>query len=223
MRIIALVPFKLNSERVPNKNFRILNGKPLYWWVLETLATIGSIDKIIINTDARQEIERHGLPPNADIVIKDRKPHLCGDFVNMNLILEDDINEFEADFYLMTHTTNPFVKSATFEQAINSYVHGLTDESVDSVFSVNKLQSRLYNKYLAPMNHQPDQLKRTQDLDPIYEENSCFYIFSALSFQLHKSRIGVKPTIAVSSRLESLDIDNEDDWLLAETISKGLS
>ena len=125
MSITALVPFKLNSERVPNKNFRALNGKPLYWWVIESLISSKCIDRIVINTDARRLIENLGLPTGLDIVIKDRKSELCGDHVSMNSIIRDDLNDFEANTYLMTHTTNPFIQPAAMAfNAISSL--GLT-------------------------------------------------------------------------------------------------
>ena len=219
----ALVPFKLNSERVPNKNFRLLGGKPLYWWVLESLINSKCVDRIIINTDARTLIERFGLPTGIEIVIKNRKSELCGDLVSMNSIIKDDINEFDANSYLMTHTTNPFVLSSTFSRAVKQYLNGTVSGEIDSLFSANKLQSRLYSHSLEPLNHSPYELLRTQDLDPIYEENSCFYIFSKSSFLSSDARIGTKPAIAIIQRLESIDIDTEEDWFHAEVVAAGLS
>jgi CMP-N-acetylneuraminic acid synthetase len=218
----ALVPFKLNSERVPNKNFRLLNDKPLYWWVLESLIYSKCVDRIIINTDAKAMIESLGLPAGVEIVIKDRKDELCGDLVSMNSIIRDDLNHFEASSYLMTHTTNPFVQPSTFSRAVAQYKTGIEHGEIDSLFSVNKLHARLYTEDLKPINHDPSNLIRTQDLAPIYEENSCFYIFSRNSFSSNEARIGVRPGVAITQGIESIDIDTEGDWSHAELIACGL-
>jgi CMP-N-acetylneuraminic acid synthetase len=221
MSITALVPFKLNSERVPNKNFRALNGKPLYWWVIESLISSKCIDRIVINTDARRLIENLGVPAGLDVVIKDRKSELCGDHVSMNSIIRDDLNDFEATTYLMTHTTNPFIQPSTFSRALAQYQIGVERNEIDSVFSVNKLQTRLYTSDLMPLNHDPSQLIRTQDLAPIYEENSCFYIFSKKSFSSNQTRIGALPAVTITPSIESIDIDTEEDWSLAQLIACG--
>lgn len=221
MNVTALVPFKLNSERVPNKNFRYLSGKPLYWWVLESLIHSDCINRIVVNTDARELIETLGVPNGLEVIIKDRKSELCGDNVSMNLIIRDDIGDFGDGTFLMTHTTNPFVEPSTFARAIGQYKLGVGQGDIDSVFSVNKLQARLYRKDLTPMNHDPQDLIRTQDLEPIYEENSCFYIFSKESFNRYETRIGARPGISITSGIESIDIDTEDDWALAELVARG--
>jgi len=221
MNVTALVPFKLNSERVPNKNFRFLNGRPLYWWVLESLIKSDCINKIVIDTDARELIETLGVPNSLEVIIKDRKNELCGDNVSMNLIIRDDINDFEDSTFLMTHTTNPFVEPSTFARAIGQYKLGVRRGEIDSIFSVNKLQARLYKEDLTPINHDPQNLIRTQDLKPIYEENSCFYIFSKESFNIYEARIGARPGISITSGIESIDIDTEDDWALAELVARG--
>ena len=72
----ALLPIKANSNRVKGKNFRELAGKPLFRWILDTLLSVDQIDKIIINTDAKDLLEQHGLPADDRILIRNRKNHL---------------------------------------------------------------------------------------------------------------------------------------------------
>lgn len=179
-KVVALLPMKANSERVKGKNFRELAGKPLFRWILDELLAVKEIDLIVINTDARSILEENGLVETDKIIIRDRKAELCGDFVSMNLILEDDIKAIEADTYIMTHTTNPLISAATIEKGLNEY-HAANDK--DSLFTVNKIQTRFYREDCSAVNHDPDNLIRTQDLEPWFEENSCLFTFRQILLQ----------------------------------------
>jgi len=216
-RIVALLPMKARSERIPGKNFRIFAGKPLFRWVLDTLIAVDEIDKVVINTDARQMLNNGGVTPSNRIEIRDRSERLCGDKVSMNKILEDDLAVVDADLYLMTHATNPLLSSDTIKDAITKFIN--REKIYDSLFTVNKIQSRFYKQDLTPVNHDPRNLVRTQDLEPWYEENSCLYIFTKQSFQQTKARIGANPMMFVIPKLEAIDIDEPDDWEKAEAIA----
>jgi CMP-N-acetylneuraminic acid synthetase len=218
-KIVALLPMKANSERVVGKNFRAFNGKPLFRWILDTLLAIEQIDRVIINTDARHILAANGLVDGPRILIRDRKPEICGDFVSMNLVLADDVANIEADTYLMTHTTNPLLSEASVRGAMATYQQGLADGSCDSVFTVNKFQTRFYRADASAINHDPDNLIRTQDLEPWFEENSNLYVFSRASFASTKARIGKKPAMYTMGRTESVDIDDAESWQMAEAMS----
>jgi CMP-N-acetylneuraminic acid synthetase len=222
-RIVALLPMKANSERVKGKNFRDFNGKPLFRWILDTLLSIESIDTVSINTDARAILAEHGLMDGPRILIRDRKPEICGDTVSMNLVLADDVANVPADIYLMTHTTNPLLTRASVQGALDLYRQALADGSGDSVFTVNKFQTRFYRTDASAINHDPDNLIRTQDLEPWYEENSNLYIFSAASFASTRARIGRKPRMYEMGRTEAVDIDDAESWRMAEAMSKYLA
>lgn len=217
---IALLPLKAHSERVPRKNFRSFCGKPLFQWMLDTLLATNAIDLIVINTDAHAELQAAELEPNDRILIRDRKAELCGDFVSMNAILADDIKDVSASTYVMTHTTNPLLSSTTINAAVTAYHEGVRSEICDSLFSVNRIQTRFYRKDCSPVNHDPAKLLRTQDLEPWFEENSNLYIFSAESFSKTGARIGGKPILFEMSKCESVDIDDQDSWNIAEAIAK---
>lgn len=216
--LVALLPMKANSERVKGKNFREFAGKPLFRWILDTLLKVDQIDCVVINTDARQILEANGLTDSRRILIRDRKPELCGDHVSMNKVLHDDIQNIKSDTYLMTHTTNPLLSTDTITRAIQSYNTGLT-EGKDSLFTINKFQTRFYKEDGTPVNHDPNNLLRTQDLEPWYEENSNLYIYSRESFEKNKARIGYKPILFETPSIEAQDIDNKIDWRTAEILA----
>jgi len=211
-KVVALLPMKANSTRVKGKNFRDFCGKPLFRWILDSLLAVKEIDMVVINTDAREILAENGLVEEARVKIRDRKPEICGDDVSMNKVIADDINNIEADVYLMTHTTNPLLSSATIEAAINTFSKSVDENNADSLFTVNKIQTRFYREDASAINHDPDNLIPTQDLEPWYEENSNLYLFTEKSFKKTNARIGKKPIMMVSPAMESSDIDTPDDW-----------
>ena len=207
---------KANSERVKGKNFRDLAGKPLFRWILDSLLEVEEIDKVIINTDARHILQENGLTDTDRVQIRDRKPELCGDMVSMNLILQDDINAVDANVYIMTHTTNPLISASTIRKGLTRLKE---NPDCDSLFTVNKVQTRFYRDDASAVNHDPDNLIRTQDLEPWYEENSCLYYFSKESFKQTNARIGKKPLMMTTPPLESLDIDEPHDWEMVAALA----
>ena len=211
-KIVALLPMKANSERVKGKNFKNFNGKPLFKWILDTLLAIELIDLIVINTDAKDILEENGLIKSDRIIIRDRKKELCGDMVSMNLVLADDIENVDADLYLMTHTTNPFLSSNTIIDAINKFELAKSNNNSDSLFTVSKTQTRFYRSDGSAVNHDLKNLIRTQDLEAWYEENSNLYIFTKNGFKRTNARIGLKPILYETNKFESIDIDNQEDW-----------
>ncbi len=220
-RIVALLPMKAHSERVPGKNFRSFCGKPLFRWVLDTLLRVEEIDQVVINTDAREILAAHGLEEGGRIAIRDRSPDLCGDFVSMNQILRDDVHAVAAGTYVMTHTTNPLLSRETIQAALASYFTGKKDGDCDSLFTVNRFQTRFYRDDMTAVNHDPDRLIRTQDLEVWYEENSSLYIFDRESFSIANARIGAEPRFFESPLHEAVDIDDAAGWRLAEMIERG--
>jgi CMP-N-acetylneuraminic acid synthetase len=218
MKVVALMPLKANSERVKGKNFRDFGGKPLFRWMLDTLKSVSQIDAVVINTDAREILSENRLIEDERVIIRDRKLEICGDFVSMNVIINDDIQNIDADIYLMTHTTNPLLSRKSVEAAISQFKTALKSGKADSLFTVNKVQERFYNADAAALNHDPNNLIRTQDLEPWYQENSNLYLFTKESFNLSNARIGKKPMMLETAPFESTDIDTPDDWDLAEVM-----
>ena len=220
MPTIALLPMKAHSARVSGKNFREFAGKPLFRWILDTLLKDKEMDRIVINTDAREILAEKGLVSTDRILIRDRKPEICGDFVSMNLVIADDLENVPADAYLMTHTTNPLLSAETIRCALQAYQDGVRSGGHDSLFTVNKFQTRFYRADGSPVNHDSNNLIRTQDLEPWFEENSNLYIFSRDSFAATNARIGKRPLLFETPRAESADIDDQEGWDIAETLAK---
>ncbi len=222
-RIVALLPMKAHSERVAGKNFRSFNGRPLFRWLLDTLLSVDQISCVVINTDARSILADYRVNEEDRVVLRDRRSEICGDFVSMNRIIEDDLAAVPADIYVMTHTTNPLLSKSTITRALNQFRQARNQGTADSLFAVNQFQSRFYWKDSRPINHDPTRLARTQDLDPVYEENSNLYVFTARSFAATHARIGARPVMFETPRLESFDIDDEESWRLAEVVGRALS
>lgn len=216
MKVVALMPLKANSERVKGKNFRDFGGKPLFSWMLGTLKSVSAIDAVVINTDAREILAENGFIECERVIVRDRSAKICGDFVSMNAIIDDDIQNIDADIYLMTHTTNPLLSKNSIEAAISQFKTALESGEADSLFTVNKVQERFYDADVNALNHDPNNLIRTQDLKPWYQENSNLYLFTKESFSQTKARIGKKPMMLETAPYESTDIDTPDDWELAE-------
>lgn len=214
-QLVALLPLKAHSQRIPGKNFRTLCGKPLVRWMLDTLLDTPGIARVVINTDARKELQAVGVVESDRLLIRNRPDDLCGDAVSMNRIIEDDLGAVESDLFLMTHTTNPLISKQTVIEAVAEFTNA---ERADSLFSVNRVQSRFYREDGSPVNHDPDNLIRTQDLEPWFEENSCLYVFSRDSFAATGARIGRRPILFETPPLESIDIDVAYQWDLAEAL-----
>jgi CMP-N-acetylneuraminic acid synthetase len=217
-QLVALLPIKAHSERVPGKNFRNFAGRPLFLWILDTLLSLDSIEQVIINTDAEELLRSNGLPADDKIIIRERPPELCGDEVSMNEIIKDDIADIASATYLMTHATNPLLKAETIQNAWSTFQKERA-EGFDSLFSANRVQTRFYSEDARPINHDPDKLVRTQELEPWYEENSNLYLFTRASFAATQARIGNKPILFPTPQMESADIDDETGWHLAEIIA----
>lgn len=221
-RIVALLPMKANSERVKGKNFRDFCGKPLFRWILDTLLEVKEIDQVIINTDARQILADNGLTDTDRITIRDRKPEISGDLVSMNLVLADDVANVPADVYLMTHTTNPLMRAETIRKALAAFQEARTAGKADSLFTVDKVQTRFYRADCSPVNHDPDNLIPTQHLEPWFEENSNLYLFTGDSFAKTNARIGKQPMMYEGPFFESIDIDTPADWDFAVVAARYL-
>ena len=206
-----------HSQRVPNKNFRDLAGKPLFHYIIDTLLECPEIERVVVNTDS-QPIQEDIARNYEKVTVLVRPPELCADTVSMNEILLYDTEHVQSEMYLQTHSTNPMLKAATVSKAIREF-NAKRDE-YDSLFSVTRIQVRLWDRFTQPINHDPEVLLQTQDLPPIYEENSCIYIFNAENLRKRRTRIGWKPLMFEMPVEEALDIDEEIDFLTADLLMR---
>ncbi len=217
MKLTALVPMRHHSQRVPGKNYRPLAGKPLFHHIIETLLGVPEVDEIVVDTDSEAVMDglRQTFP---QVQFIDRPENLRADDVPMNDILIHDTAQFPADFYLQTHSTNPLLKPESVSRAINSFLSGYPNR--DSLFSVTRLQTRLYDQHGRAINHDPAVLIQTQDLPPVYEENSCLYIFTRENLIKRHHRIGITPTLFEIEAEEAWDIDEELDFAICDFLLK---
>lgn len=212
-KLVALVPMRHHSQRVAGKNYRILAGKPLFHHVIETLLAVPEIAEIVVDTDSVPVMNglRQHFP---QVRIIDRPEELRADHVPMNDILIHDTGQVQAEFYLQTHSTNPLLKPETVARAINSFLADYPAH--DSLFSVTRLQTRLYDQHGGAINHDPAVLIQTQDLPPVYEENSCLYIFTRANLIKRHHRIGETPMMFEIAAEEAWDIDEELDFAITD-------
>lgn len=215
--IAALVPMRHSSERVPGKNYRDFAGKPLFFHVVESLLACKSINKVVIDTDSDTVIEmaQNNFPT---VTILKRPEHLRDGSIPMNDVLLNAINQVEADFYLQTHSTNPILSAATIQAGVEKFL--TIYPMYDSLFTVTKKNVRFWDALARPINHNQNILLRTQDLPPIYEENSCMYLFTKEILQRKHNRIGDRPFLFEMPEIEAQDIDVELNFKVAEFLFK---
>lgn len=218
-KVTATVPMKGNSERVPNKNIRLLNGKPVCHWIIDALSKSKYVDEILINTDSEKIKE---IVSGFDMVkVLDRPDFLLGDAVSMQPLLAYDIEHAKNEYIFQTHSTNPLLTTETIDKAIETYFSNLGTN--DALFSVTPIQQRFYFKNGEAVNHDPNNMIQTQLLEPIYHENSCLYIFSRETNRNVKNRNGKNPYFFEMDPLEAADIDEWHDFLWAEFLMKVVS
>ena len=212
-RIAALVPMRHHSERVPGKNYRLFASRPLYHWILASLLDCPLVSEVVVDTDSEmilEDVPRH-FP---QIQLMERPAHLRAGAVPMNDVLLNTVSQVDADYYLQTHCTNPLLRPETISCAIQAFLDAYPIH--DSLFSVTRVNTRLWDSLARAINHNPAVLMRTQDLPPVYEENSNLYIFTRETLEDKHNRIGERPLMFEIDRLEAWDIDEELDFQIAE-------
>ncbi len=218
-KIVALVPMRHQSVRVPGKNYRNFAGKPLYHHILSTLLSVTAIDVIVVDTDSDVIIE--GIAKDFPTIRTIPRPdHLRSDTTPMNEVLIHDTGEIPGDYYLQTHTTNPLLSADTLSRGIQTFLDSLPEH--DSLFGVTRMQTRLWDQLERPINHNPNILLRTQDLPPVFEDNSCLYIFTRDNLIARRNRLGERPLMFEIPAIEAWDIDEELDFTVAETLYRKL-
>jgi len=216
-KIVALVPMRHHSQRVPGKNYRQLAGKPLFHHILDTLLLVPDVNQIVVDTDSSDILASIARDyPQVRVLV--RPEHLRADTVPMNEILMHDTSQFPADLYLQTHSTNPLLRPATLTAAIQSLRSQYP--AYDSLFSATRLQTRLWDGLTRPINHNPAILLQTQDLPPVYEENSCIYLFTRETLVARRNRMGDRPLLFAMEADEAWDIDEEVDFKVVDVLMR---
>lgn len=215
--IIALLPMRHHSQRVPGKNYRPLAGRPLFHYILDNLLACPLINKVVVDTDSPPVMEGL-LKSYPQVVLLERPAHLRADDIPMNEILLYDSEQVAGDLYLQTHSTNPLLRSETISRAIQTLLERYP--AYDSLFGVTRFQNRLWDGLGRAVNHNPAILLQTQDLPPVYAENSCLYLFTRQTLEARRNRLGERPYLFEIDRAEAWDIDEELDFLIVELLMK---
>ena len=209
MKIVAIMPIKLKNERCPGKNTRLLGEKPLLQYELDSLKATGQCSEI--NVYCSDEAVVPFLPEGVNFLKRPKELDLPTS--NFTQIFSTFMSEKDADIYVYAHATAPFITVETMTQCIEAVKSG----DYDSAFCAVKLQDYLWQDG-KPLNFDATNLPRTQDLKPIYQETSGVYVFTKNVFEQYKRRIGIKPFIKEVTFKEAVDIDNPEDFELAEVM-----
>lgn len=209
MKTIAMMPIKLKNERLPGKNTKLLGGKPLMQYELDNIKATGLVNEIYVYCSSENVIP---FLPNGVTFLK-RPEYLDLPTSNFSQFFEAFIKEKDADIYIMAHATAPFISEQTMKECISAVQSG----DYDSAFCAQRIQTFLW-KNGEPLNFDPSNLPRTQDLEPIYQETSGVYVFTKEVFQTYHRRIGKNPYIKCVSLKEAVDIDEQEDFDLAEKL-----
>ncbi len=211
MKTVAFVPIKMNNERLPGKNTKkFSNGVPLIKYILSTLLKVGSVDEIYVYC-SNPQIKEY-LPEGVRFL--KRSEYLDLSTTSFNEVLTGFANDVAADIYVLTHATAPFISAASFESAIAAVKSG----KYDSALSVEKLQEFLW-KDGKPFNYDPNHIPRTQDLEPYYTETCGLYVYTSDLIKNEKRRIGHNPYLVEISKIEACDINNPEDFIVADAIA----
>jgi len=209
MKTVAIMPIKLNNERLPGKNTRLLGSKPLLQYELDSLKETGLVDSIIVYCS--QETVTEFLPEGVNFI--KRPEWLDLPTSNFTQIFESFMVACDADIYVYAHATAPFITVKTMKHCIEAVQSG----EYDSAFCATKIQDYLW-KNGQPLNFDATNLPRSQDLEVIYRETSGVYVFTKEVFHKCHRRIGLKPFIKEVSYKEAVDINNLEDFDLAQAL-----
>ena len=209
MKIIALMPIKLQNERCPGKNTRMLGKSPLLQYQLQNLCAVKEIESVYVYCSSDSIVPY--LLPGVNFV--KRPDYLDLPTSNFSQIFETFISNHDADIYVFDHATAPFVSEATIRECLNAVVGG----KYDSAFCAVKIQDFLWQDG-KPMNFDATNIPRSQDLKPVYRETSGVYVFTKEVFLKYHRRIGMNPYVKEVSFKEAVDINNPEDFDLAERL-----
>jgi|TergutMp193P3_1026864.scaffolds.fasta_scaffold117154_2 CMP-N-acetylneuraminic acid synthetase len=205
--VTAIVPIKLNNERLPGKNTKLLGKKPLISYCLKTLLTIKEIQNIYVYCNSEEIIK---FLPDGITFLK-RPKELDSSVTNFTQIFEMFKQEINSDIYIYMHATSPFLTPETIRRGLDAVLKG----EYDSAFCAQTIQDYLWQDG-KPLNFDPANLPRTQDLPIIFKETNGVYVFRREVFEEQHRRIGKKPYMLIVGCKESIDIDSEEDFHFAE-------
>lgn len=213
MKIKAVVPIKLNSKRLPNKNIQKIQNKTLIEWVVSELNKVKYIDEIIVYCSDKNVDDF--IESKHKTILRDKS--LDEDDKNIHNIMDALLVEEQADIWIIQHATSPFIRAKTIEDMLEKVIDKET--IYHSSFAVVKHQK--YAWYMGnPLNFDLENIGFTQTTEPIYMETSGPFIFYDELFKKTRRRVSSDPYIKVISVFEGIDIDTKEDFDLAKIIGE---
>lgn len=211
MKVVALVPIKMNNERTPGKNTKKFHdGTPLIQCILKTLKKCKEVDEIYVYC-SKEEIKEYMIP---EIIFLKRDPKYDTAQADVNDMFRTFSFSVSADIYVLAHATAPFLEAESIDKGIEQVKLG----KYDSAIAVKRMQEFIW-KDQKPFNYDVNRIPRTQDLEPLFVETTGLYIFTKDVIQHKKSRIGEKPYMLEVSKYEAIDINDPEDFVIADAIN----
>lgn len=214
MKTACFIPIKENSERVPGKNFRVLNGKKLYEYIIEYITEAGCFDDVYVDTNSKEIMEYADMK---QLHVIERQQYLAENTANGNdlMVYHQKICS-DYDYYFQVFATAPYLQPESIRKCCDMLV---SSEEYDSCFTATQNHGFYWLNNI-PVNYRPGILPRSQDMPPMVEESTGLYGIKRSSIEKYKCRIGKKPYIYIINKFEAVDINTEDDLKLAEFIGK---
>ncbi len=212
-KIVAFVPLKRHSDRLKNKNLKPLGGKPLYTYILKTLAAVPELDEIYIYSS--DPVFLRGTPKK--IKWLKRPVRLDSSSVKGMQIYREFCSQITADIYVLAHATSPFLLPLSVSRCLQAVM----SKKYDSALTCRSLKTYVWYKK-APLNFNPKNFARTQNLSPLVVETSGCYVFTPRLILKAGRRTGDNPFFCEISHFEMVaDIDTRGDFELAQALLPG--
>lgn len=215
MMTIAFVPVRCGSKSIPFKNIKEFCGEPLVYWILNELQKSAKIDKVYVATDCaeiKDVVNSFGL---SKIEVYDREEKNAEDTASTESVMLEFINKQsfdDDDTFVLVQATSPLTQASDFDKAMDM----LTNDQSDSLLTCTRVKSFFWSDNGKPINYDYKKRPRRQDFEGTLVENGAFYMNSIGNIKKDKNRIGGKISIYEMEEYKSIDIDEADDWVIAE-------
>lgn len=207
-KVVGLIPIKLNNERLPGKNTKLLGDKALCQYLFDTVTKVGNLDEVYVYCSDDSICQ---YIPDGIRFLK-RPAELNGSTIKSRQILECFVAQIDADVYALMHVTEPFIKPETIRTSIAQVLSG----EFDSAFVAHTIKEFAWYRD-NPLNYALTDVVKTQELEPVYVEGEL-YVFEKNVLTEMGRRIGDRAYICPISWQESICIDDMDDFLMAQAV-----
>ena len=222
-KFIALIPLRGGSKGIPNKNIKMIAGKPLCAWVIESAVGAESIEQVYVSTESAEikrvvnEINQQFQDDKAKknkLKIIDRPEALASDTASTEVVMLHFMENIEFDVLLTIQATSPMLSSDDLEQAIKQF----KQQNLDSMLTAVEIKRFFWDYDAHAVNYDPCNRPRRQDFDGCLMENGAFYITTRELLKKENCRLGGNIGIYTMSDEAAVELDSPLDWSVMETI-----